>query len=60
VHRALDAEGRTLRIVHNWSWQPAALPLPVDGTDLVGGHLLPAGTALELGPWDVRVVRERG
>ena len=60
VHRALDAEGRTLRVVHNWSWQPAALPLPVDGTDLVGGQLLPAGTALELGPWDVRVVRERG
>lgn len=48
-------DGRRVHIIHNWSWQPdRALP-PVDLTDVLDGSPVPAGTALELGPWDVRV-----
>ncbi len=49
-------DGRRVHIVHNWSWQPASVPAPVDLSDALNGESLPAGSALELGPWDVRVL----
>ncbi|WP_030621626.1 beta-galactosidase [Streptomyces fulvoviolaceus] len=49
-------DGRRVHIVHNWSWEPASVPAPVDLTDAVTGTSLPAGTALNLGAWDVRVL----
>ncbi|MEW2402401.1 beta-galactosidase [Streptomyces sp. NPDC046862] len=49
-------DGRRVHIVHNWSWQPARALTPVDLTDVLDGSPVPAGTALELGPWDVRVL----
>lgn len=49
-------DGRRVHIVHNWSWQPARVPTPVDLTDVLDGSPVPAGAALELGPWDVRVL----
>jgi beta-galactosidase len=60
VHRAMDGEGRLLHVVHNWSWEAAGLSLPADVVDIVGGEPLAAGSPLELGAWDVRVVREAG
>jgi beta-galactosidase len=57
------AEGRgTVRFVHNWSWDPATLTLPVAAEDLLadGRPVLGAGTEIALGPWDVRVLREQG
>ncbi|MFC8662231.1 beta-galactosidase [Streptomyces sp. NPDC057199] len=49
-------DGRRVHIVHNWSWEPASVPAPVDLTDALTGTSLPAGTALDLGAWDVRVL----
>ncbi|MFF0018569.1 beta-galactosidase [Streptomyces sp. NPDC005374] len=49
-------DGRRVHIVHNWSWEPTRAQPPVDLTDVLNGDLVPAGTALDLGPWDVRVL----
>ncbi|WP_405958264.1 beta-galactosidase [Streptomyces phaeochromogenes] len=48
-------DGRRVHIVHNWSWEPASVPAPVDLSDALTGTSLSAGTALDLGAWDVRV-----
>ena len=50
-----SSDGRRVHIVHNWSWEPASVPAPVDLSDALTGTSLPAGTALDLGAWDVRV-----
>jgi len=50
------SDGRRVHVVHNWSWQPAHGKAPVELTDVLSGAAVPAGTALELGPWDVRVL----
>jgi len=55
---ATSADGRRLRFVHNWSWEPARLDLPAAVRDLLGGTEHEAGEKLELGPWDVRVLLE--
>jgi beta-galactosidase len=49
-------EGRRVHIVHNWSWQPASVPAPADLSDALTGTPIFAGTALDLGAWDVRVL----
>lgn len=48
-------DGRRVHIVHNWSWEPASVPAPLDLSDALTGTSLPTGTALDLGAWDVRV-----
>ncbi|MDO0917291.1 beta-galactosidase [Streptomyces sp. DT2A-34] len=48
-------DGRRVHIVHNWSWEPTSVPAPVDLSDALNGTSLPAGAALDLGAWDVRV-----
>jgi beta-galactosidase len=50
------SDGRRLHIVHNWSWEPARVVAPVDLTDVLNDAPVPAGTGLELGAWDVRVL----
>jgi beta-galactosidase len=50
-----DAGGRTLRFVHNWSWEPAELALPRRARDLLSGDTV---ETLRLGPWDVHVLEE--
>ena len=47
-----------LRVVHNWSWETAALALPATVRDVLTDEWLAEGGSLELGPWDVRVLRE--
>ncbi|MDH6484991.1 beta-galactosidase [Streptomyces sp. SAI-127] len=49
-------EGSRVHIVHNWSWEPASVPAPVDLSDALTGTSIFAGSALNLGPWDVRVL----
>jgi beta-galactosidase len=56
---ATTADGAVLRFVHNWAWNPVGYRLPGDVRDLFTGEALAAGTALELGPWDVRLLIER-
>ncbi|WP_129842357.1 beta-galactosidase [Streptomyces sp. RFCAC02] len=58
VTGATAADGTRLRFVHNWSWEPGTLPLPVAVRDVLSGESLPAGAPLRLGPWDVRVLAE--
>jgi beta-galactosidase len=48
-----------LRVVHNWSWEPAQIAVPGAATDLLSGHALGAGERLSLSAWDVRVLVER-
>ncbi|MFI6935884.1 beta-galactosidase [Streptomyces sp. NPDC050287] len=55
VTSGTSPDGRRVHIVHNWSWEPASVPAPVDLTDALAGTPLPAGAALDLGAWDVRV-----
>ncbi|MFJ3803994.1 beta-galactosidase [Streptomyces sp. NPDC090088] len=49
-------DGRRVHIVHNWSWEPASVSAPTPLTDVLDGTPLAAGTAVDLGPWDVRVL----
>ncbi|UFU03767.1 beta-galactosidase [Ruania suaedae] len=55
---ATNSEGRRLRVLHNWSWEPAAVTLPAAVTDVLGEERLAGGATLELGAWDVRVLVE--
>ena len=54
---ATAADGSRLRFVHNWSWDPAVVPLPAPVQDVLSGETLDRGTPLRLGAWDVRVLR---
>ncbi|MGW0947791.1 beta-galactosidase [Streptomyces sp. NPDC002623] len=56
---AATADGAVLRFVHNWAWEPVDYRLPGDVRDLFTGADLAAGSALTLGPWDVRILVER-
>jgi beta-galactosidase len=51
-------DGRRVRFVHNWSWEPVDVDLPGDCRDAVDGTSLGAGEKLTLGAWDVRVLLE--
>ncbi|RSM91483.1 beta-galactosidase [Kibdelosporangium aridum] len=48
-------DGRRVHIVHNWSWEPVRVAAPMALTDVLDRRSLPAGFALSLDPWDVRV-----
>ncbi|MEU5118180.1 beta-galactosidase [Streptomyces asoensis] len=53
---ATAPDGRRVHVVHNWSWEPVDVTVPVDLSDVLSGAAVPVGTALGLGPWDVRVL----
>lgn len=55
---ARSADGRRLRFLSNWSWEPATVSIPVASSDLLSGERLGQGASLSLGPWDVRVLIE--
>lgn len=54
VSSAVNAAGRRIWFVHNWSWHPVSVPTPALLTDVLSGE--PVGDSLDLGPWDVRVL----
>ncbi|NQX14039.1 beta-galactosidase [Microbacteriaceae bacterium VKM Ac-2855] len=56
VSSAVNRRGETVHTVFNWSFEPSAFPLPSDAVDVLTGETLAAGSALELGPWDVRIL----
>jgi beta-galactosidase len=58
VTGATATDGRRVRFVHNWSWNPAAVTLPSAARDVLTGAELDPGAELRLGPWDVRVLVE--
>ncbi|MFE1837392.1 beta-galactosidase [Streptomyces sviceus] len=53
---ATSPDGRRVHIVHNWSWEPVRVSVPIDLSDVLDGTSVPAATPLNLGPWDVRVL----
>ncbi len=56
---ASSRDGRRLRFVHNWNWNPIAVASPGRFTDVLTGEELVPGQEIALGPWDVRVLVER-
>jgi beta-galactosidase len=59
VTSSRGSEGERVRFVSNWSWEQAALAMPVTATDVLSGADLAFGETLHLGAWDVRVLLER-
>ena len=60
VTAATARDGRRVHFLHNWSFAPAAIDLPVAVTDALGDTRLEAGDRLDLGAWDVRVLQSGG
>jgi beta-galactosidase len=58
VTSATSRDGRKVRFVHNWSWNPVAVTLPCGVQDVLAGGQRVQGDRLELGPWEVRVLVE--
>jgi beta-galactosidase len=56
---ATARNGRRLRFVHNWSWDPVTVRIPAPVHDQLSDLDYDAGERLELGAWDVRVFVER-
>lgn len=57
LSRALTQDGRRLWFLTNWSWSPQTIKqLPVGGTDLFTGQLIPLGSTFDLVPWDIRIL----
>jgi beta-galactosidase len=56
---ATSPDGHRVHFVHNWSWEPTRVNAPVDLSDVRDGTPVPAGAALDLGAWDVRVLSVR-
>jgi beta-galactosidase len=56
---ATARDGRRVRFLHNWSWQPTTVRIPVRVRDVLDGHELAVGDELSLGSWDVRVLVEQ-
>ena len=58
VYSATSGEGRRLRFLHNWSWEPTAVIVPVAVRDALSDDIIERGHEVSLGPWDVRVLSE--
>ncbi|WP_270889718.1 beta-galactosidase [Pedococcus sp. 5OH_020] len=55
---ATSSSGRRVRFLHNWSWTPAEVRVPVDSADVLSSDRYVAGDMVPLGAWDVRVLVE--
>jgi beta-galactosidase len=58
VASATAPDGSRIHVIHNWSWTPATATVPIGAEDLLGDAVFAAGSSLELGSWDVRVLKE--
>jgi len=58
VSSATSGEGRRLRFLHNWSWQPVGVAVPVAVRDALSDDIVERDHEVSLGPWDVRVLIE--
>jgi beta-galactosidase len=58
VYSATSGEGRRLRFVHNWSWEPTGVVVPVAVRDVLSDDIIERDHEVSLGPWDVRVLIE--
>lgn len=55
VHGATNGDGERLWFVHNFGFEPHAVRPPMAVTDVLTGEPV---ERLDLGPWDVRILRE--
>jgi beta-galactosidase len=58
VSSATAVDGTRVHVVHNWSWAPAAVQLPVGVRDVLAEDRQVLTGELRLGAWDVRVLAE--
>ena len=58
VYSATSGEGRRLRFLHNWSWEPTGVVVPVAVRDALSDDIIERDHEVSLGPWDVRVLIE--
>ncbi|MGW3951850.1 beta-galactosidase [Streptomyces sp. NPDC004752] len=56
---ATSRDGRRVRFLHNWSWDPVSVSLPTAAKDALTHTVHAAGESVELGPWDLKVFTER-
>ncbi|MHC5257669.1 beta-galactosidase [Streptomyces sp. UC4497] len=56
---ATARDGRRVRFLHNWSWNPVSVQLPTATEDVLASLTYEADESVELGPWDVKVLTER-
>ena len=54
------ADGRVVRFVHNWDWEPTKFTVPARASRLGSDKPIDAGGTLSLGPWDVQILVESG
>ncbi len=55
---AVSPDGRRVRFLHNWAWEPVEVPAPTAVRDVLDGTRYDAGRPLRLGPWDVRILTD--
>jgi beta-galactosidase len=55
---ATAADGRRVRFLHNWCWEPTSVRAPVALSDVLGTARFAVGDEVRLGAWDVRVLTE--
>jgi len=60
VSTARGRAGERLVFVHNWSWNPASVTVPVAVREVLTGGSTPARGQLRLGAWDVAILIEDG
>jgi len=53
---ATARDGRRVRFLHNWSWQPASVPVPTAVRDVLSDTEYPRQVPLD--PWDVKVLTD--
>ncbi|MDQ0947900.1 beta-galactosidase [Streptomyces phaeochromogenes] len=56
--RATARDGRRVRFLHNWSWEPVEVALPTPVRDALTGTSYAPDEAVPLGAWDVKVLQE--
>ena len=56
---SVTPDGRILRFLHNWAWEPVDYQLPRAARDVLSGDELSPERPLRLGAWDVRILLER-
>ncbi|MHA3700669.1 beta-galactosidase [Jatrophihabitans sp. YIM 134969] len=57
VRTSTTPTGGRLVVVHNWSFEPSTFTLPAAAADVLGPARFEEDDTLELGAWDVRVLR---
>ncbi|MCZ0997486.1 beta-galactosidase [Streptomyces mirabilis] len=58
VNSARNQDNQRVHVLHNWSWEPQTVTVPVDLEDVLADRKFRTGGSIDLGPWDVVVTAE--